>query len=63
MVTVADVFRDTNGYPSSINRRLEGISAHETLFTIVMDLTRKYARVTFGRPTGVREQAMISFES
>ncbi|KAI1193364.1 peptidase C45 acyl-coenzyme A:6-aminopenicillanic acid acyl-transferase-like protein [Nemania serpens] len=59
---VADVFQDTDGYPSSINRRREGKSENETLFTIVMDLTRKYARVTFGRPTGVREQAVMAFE-
>ncbi|KAI1123055.1 peptidase C45 acyl-coenzyme A:6-aminopenicillanic acid acyl-transferase-like protein [Nemania abortiva] len=59
---IAEVFRDTDGYPSSINRRREGKSVNETLFTIVMDLTRKSARVTFGRPTEVREQLMISFQ-
>ncbi|GAP92817.1 putative isopenicillin-N N-acyltransferase [Rosellinia necatrix] len=58
---IADVLRDTEGYPSSINRRQEGSSVAETLFTIVMDLTRKSARVTFGRPTEVREEVMLSF--
>ncbi|KAI0099129.1 peptidase C45 acyl-coenzyme A:6-aminopenicillanic acid acyl-transferase-like protein [Nemania sp. FL0031] len=59
---IAAVFRDTDGYPSSINRRREGKSANETLFTIVMDLTRRSARVTFGRPTEFREEVMIAFE-
>ncbi|KAI0454228.1 peptidase C45 acyl-coenzyme A:6-aminopenicillanic acid acyl-transferase-like protein [Xylaria acuta] len=58
---ITDVFSDTEGYPGSINRRQEGKSVAETLFTIVMDLTNRSARVTFGRPTEVREQVMISF--
>ncbi|TGJ83034.1 hypothetical protein E0Z10_g5749 [Xylaria hypoxylon] len=58
---ITDLFGDTDGYPSSINRRQDGKSVAETLFTIVMDLTNKSARVTFGRPTEVREQVMISF--
>ncbi|KAI0444001.1 peptidase C45 acyl-coenzyme A:6-aminopenicillanic acid acyl-transferase-like protein [Xylaria telfairii] len=62
LVAITDVFRDTDGYPSSINRRQEGKSVAETLFTIVMDLTGRSARVTFGRPTEVREQVMISFQ-
>ncbi|GAW22170.1 hypothetical protein ANO14919_117050 [Xylariales sp. No.14919] len=58
---IAGLFGDTEGYPSSINRRQEGGSAAETLFTIVMDLTNKSARVTFGRPTEVRERVVLSF--
>lgn len=58
---IADAFGDTDGYPVSINRRQEGKSEFETLFTIVMDLTAKSARVTFGRPTEIREQATLSF--
>ncbi|KAI0424622.1 peptidase C45 acyl-coenzyme A:6-aminopenicillanic acid acyl-transferase-like protein [Xylaria sp. FL1042] len=58
---IADFFRDTEGYPSSINRRQEGESVAETLFTIVMDLTEKSARVMFGRPTEAREQIVLSF--
>ncbi|KAJ2989688.1 hypothetical protein NUW58_g3343 [Xylaria curta] len=58
---ITNIFGDTEGYPVSINRRQEGESIAETLFTIVMNLTNKYARVTFGRPTAVREQVIISF--
>ncbi|KAI1733427.1 peptidase C45 acyl-coenzyme A:6-aminopenicillanic acid acyl-transferase-like protein [Xylaria scruposa] len=57
---IMDVFQDTEGYPASINRRQEGMSVAETLFTIVMDLTNRSAKVTFGRPTEVRERLMIS---
>ncbi|TRX91061.1 hypothetical protein FHL15_008043 [Xylaria flabelliformis] len=57
---IMDAFQDTEGYPGSINRRQEGKSVAETLFTIVMDLSNRSARVTFGRPTEVREQVMIS---
>ncbi|KAI0397204.1 peptidase C45 acyl-coenzyme A:6-aminopenicillanic acid acyl-transferase-like protein [Xylariaceae sp. FL0594] len=58
----SDIFGDTQGYPGSINRRQEqGKSEAETLFTILMDLTRRSAHVTFGRPTEVREQVAISF--
>ncbi|KAI0184018.1 acyl-coenzyme A:6-aminopenicillanic acid acyl-transferase-domain-containing protein [Xylaria flabelliformis] len=57
---IANIFQDAEGYPTSINRRQEGNSVAETLFTIVMDLTNRSAQVTFGRPTEVREQVMIS---
>ncbi|KAI8625083.1 peptidase C45 acyl-coenzyme A:6-aminopenicillanic acid acyl-transferase-like protein [Xylariaceae sp. FL1651] len=59
--TITEVFKDTEGYPRSINRRQEGMSETETLFTIVMDLTEKSARVTFGRPSNIREQVVLSF--
>lgn len=59
---ISELFSDTHGYPGSINRKQEeGRSEAETLFTILMDLTRKSARVTFGRPTEVTEQVLISF--
>lgn len=58
---IAGALGDTDGYPVSINRRQEGKSEFETLFTIVMDLTAKSARVTFGRPTEIREQVILSF--
>ncbi|KAI0515135.1 peptidase C45 acyl-coenzyme A:6-aminopenicillanic acid acyl-transferase-like protein [Xylaria bambusicola] len=59
--TLAALFKDTEGYPCSINRRQEGESAAQTLFTIVMDLTAKSARVTFGRPTEVYGRVSLSF--
>ncbi|KAI0401715.1 peptidase C45 acyl-coenzyme A:6-aminopenicillanic acid acyl-transferase-like protein [Xylaria palmicola] len=58
---IMDMLGDAEGYPCSINRRQEGKSVAETLFTIVMDLTVKSAWVTFGRPTEIREQVLISF--
>ncbi|KAI0196939.1 acyl-coenzyme A:6-aminopenicillanic acid acyl-transferase-domain-containing protein [Astrocystis sublimbata] len=58
---IVNVLSDTEGYPCSINRRQEAASVAETLFTIVMDLTGKEARVTFGRPSEVREEMAISF--
>ncbi|KAI1174243.1 peptidase C45 acyl-coenzyme A:6-aminopenicillanic acid acyl-transferase-like protein [Nemania sp. FL0916] len=59
---ITNLFKDTDGYPSSINRRHEGKSTIETLFTIVMNLTNKSARVTLGRPTEILEEVMISFD-
>lgn len=46
-----DMFKDEEGGPCSINRKEEGESTFETLFTIVMNLSRREARVKFGRPT------------
>ncbi|KAI0010102.1 acyl-coenzyme A:6-aminopenicillanic acid acyl-transferase-domain-containing protein [Xylariaceae sp. FL0662B] len=59
--TIFDVFKDTEGYPSAINRRQEGGCKAETLFNIVMDLTNKSAQVTFGRPTEYSEQMTLAF--
>lgn len=58
---LAELFKDTEGYPCSINRRQEGESVAQTLFTIVMDLTAKSARVTFGRPTEAHGKTVLSF--
>ncbi|KAI1636664.1 acyl-coenzyme A:6-aminopenicillanic acid acyl-transferase-domain-containing protein [Biscogniauxia mediterranea] len=60
--SVFEVFKDTEGYPASINRRqVEGKSTIETLFTIVMDLTSRRAQVTFGRPTEFTERVVLAF--
>ncbi|KAI0484048.1 acyl-coenzyme A:6-aminopenicillanic acid acyl-transferase-domain-containing protein [Xylariaceae sp. FL0804] len=58
---VLGVLSDTQGFPASINRRQEGGSNAETLFTIVMDLTDRSAQVTFGRPTEVRDRVVLAF--
>ncbi|KAI1495994.1 acyl-coenzyme A:6-aminopenicillanic acid acyl-transferase-domain-containing protein [Biscogniauxia marginata] len=58
---IFNVFKDTQGYPVSINRGQEGKSTVQTLFNIVMDLTNKTAQVTFGRPTEFREQVILAF--
>ncbi|KAI1343659.1 peptidase C45 acyl-coenzyme A:6-aminopenicillanic acid acyl-transferase-like protein [Xylariaceae sp. FL0016] len=55
------VFRDTEGYPASINRKQTGGSEAETLFTIVMDLTNRSGRVGFGRPTEAQDQVTLAF--
>ncbi|KAI1492213.1 acyl-coenzyme A:6-aminopenicillanic acid acyl-transferase-domain-containing protein [Biscogniauxia mediterranea] len=60
--SVFEVFKDTEGYPASINRKqVEGKSMIETLFTIVMDLTSRRAQVTFGRPTEFTERVVLTF--
>lgn len=46
-----DMLKNEEGFPCSINRKEEGESTFETLFTIVMNLSRREARVKFGRPT------------
>ncbi|RYP09444.1 hypothetical protein DL765_008440 [Monosporascus sp. GIB2] len=49
---IFDLFTDRKGYPGSINRKKTDESSVETLFNIVMDLTRKNATVTLGGPFG-----------
>lgn len=58
---IFEVFKDTEGYPSSINRKQEAGSKAQTLFTIVMDLTSKSAQVIFGRPTEYSERVLLAF--
>ncbi|KAI0145259.1 AAT-domain-containing protein [Xylariaceae sp. FL1272] len=60
--SITQVLADTEGYPTSINRKQEGPSNVETLFTIIMNLTAKSALVTFGRPTEAREVVSLTFE-
>ncbi|KAI0880178.1 AAT-domain-containing protein [Annulohypoxylon maeteangense] len=57
--TMFELFKDTKGHPTSINRKQEGDNKPETLFSIIMDLTRNYAQVTFGRPTKYSERIML----
>ncbi|KAM0809371.1 putative Acyl-coenzyme A:6-aminopenicillanic acid acyl-transferase-domain-containing protein [Seiridium cardinale] len=58
---IADIFKDVDGYPSSINRKqIEG-TLSQTLFNIVMDLSSRTAKVTFGRPTEFKELTVIAF--
>lgn len=46
-----EMFKDENDGACSINRKQDGTSGFETLFTIIMNLSRKEALVKFGRPT------------
>ncbi|KAH9886379.1 acyl-coenzyme A:6-aminopenicillanic acid acyl-transferase-domain-containing protein [Xylariomycetidae sp. FL2044] len=53
---------DAEGYPCGINRKQqEGRSNAETLFSIVMDLTARTARVAVGRPTECSEVVTLAF--
>lgn len=55
------LFQDEDGYPGAINRCQAGKSGAETLFTIIMDLGRKQAQVTFGRPNQGAKRWSFSF--
>ncbi|KAI1476547.1 AAT-domain-containing protein [Daldinia eschscholtzii] len=59
--TIYEIFKDTEGYPASINRKQEVGSEAQTLFTIIMDLSSKSAQVTTGRPTEYGERFFLSF--
>lgn len=53
------IFADEAGYPCSINRKQERESGSETLFTIMMNLSRKQAMVRFGRPSEKGEEVRL----
>lgn len=55
-------FSDEEGYPGSINRcQIDG-NETQTLFNIIMDLRKREASVTFGRPTEATGTVSLSFE-
>lgn len=56
-----EIFKCEEGYPGSINRKAEGESTSETLFTIIMNLSRREAWVKFGRPTEGGKEINLSF--
>ncbi|OTA90091.1 hypothetical protein M434DRAFT_78497 [Hypoxylon sp. CO27-5] len=58
---IFEVFKDTKGYPASINRKQQINNKPQTLFNIVMDLSGKNAQVTFGRPTEYSERVVLAF--
>jgi isopenicillin-N N-acyltransferase like protein len=51
METLAGLLKDEQNYPTAINRAQTEKSSIETLFSIVMDLTKRTAIVKMGRPT------------
>ncbi|RYP71219.1 hypothetical protein DL771_004911 [Monosporascus sp. 5C6A] len=59
--TILGLFTDTKGFPGSINRKKSDGNPFETLFNIVMDLTRKDATVTFGSPSEPTGQIVLAF--
>lgn len=48
---VEKILEDEDNYPTAINREVSDQSPSATLFSVVMDLKGKTARVTIGRPT------------
>lgn len=61
MSSIFDLFKDTEGFPLSIDRKRSDTSSFETLFNIVMDLTNKKATVTLGRPTEHTGYIVLAF--
>ncbi|KAI9899799.1 hypothetical protein N3K66_006260 [Trichothecium roseum] len=57
--SLAELFRDEEGYPASVNRCQADGCDSQTLFTIVMGGRR--AEVTFGRPTDVYDRVTLAF--
>ncbi|RBQ76635.1 hypothetical protein FVER14953_09058 [Fusarium verticillioides] len=56
-----DFFKDEQGYPTAINRdQFSPGNGKATLFTINMDLTKRKAIVTMGRPTNWTERIELS---
>ncbi|KAI3393292.1 hypothetical protein diail_4474 [Diaporthe ilicicola] len=58
---VVELFKDEDGFPFSINRLKVADGESQTLFTIVMDLSRKEALVKVGRPTEDGEEIWLGF--
>ena len=56
-----EVFKDESNFPGAICRAQEQSSGSATLFNIVMDLKRKAATVTLGRPVAPEEVIQLSF--
>jgi isopenicillin-N N-acyltransferase-like protein len=59
--TIAELFKDEEGLPTSICRATGGINMSATLFNIVSDLTDKRAFVTLGRPSEPDEKFWLGF--
>lgn len=54
-----ELFKDEEGCPCSINRKQEGTSGFQTLFTIIMSLGKGEALVKVGRPTEDGEEIRL----
>lgn len=54
------LFKDEHGGDGGINRRQTEVSGAATLFNIIMELSKKEALVTVGRPTEFSEQIKLS---
>lgn len=56
---LVELFKDEEGFPYSINRKSDGKTGSETLFTIMMNLTEREALVKVGRPTEDGEELRL----
>lgn len=56
-----EMLKDEEDGPCSINRRQEGASTFQTLFTIVMNLSRRTSTVKVGRPSEDGDVVELSF--
>ena len=56
---IASLLKDEKNYPTAINRGPTDSSTIATLFSIVMDLERKNAHITLGRPTEGRAEIVL----
>lgn len=54
-----ELFKDEENFPCAINRKQEGTSGFQTLFTIIMNLGNGEATVKFGRPTEDGEEVQL----
>lgn len=59
--SVVELFKDEEGFPFSINRLKVKEGESQTLFTIVMDLSRREALVKVGRPTEDGKEIQLGF--
>ncbi|KAF2834502.1 AAT-domain-containing protein [Patellaria atrata CBS 101060] len=58
---IKGMLKDEMNFPAAICRAEEQGVESETLFSIVMNLTKKRAEVTIGRPTEPREHLVLEF--
>ncbi|KAK5702159.1 hypothetical protein LTR17_022586 [Elasticomyces elasticus] len=56
-----ELFKDETNYPGSICRAQVGSSGTASLFNIIMDLKRRVATVTLGRPVSPEEVVQLAF--
>ena len=57
---IQSLLEDEKNYPASINREQTKDSTVATLFSIVMDLETKYAKVMLGRPSKGKSASVLS---
>ena len=59
--SLSEVFKDETNYPAAICRAQVGECGSASLFNIIMDLTKRQANITLGRPIEPEEVVQLSF--